>query len=61
MKTFIKTIKYMDFVENAPNRDYKNGILEDINNKIKVIRRIAFVYKCFYHLKAEFLPIICYH
>jgi len=51
----------MDFVENAPNRDYKNGILEDINNKIKVIRRIAFVYKCFYHLKAEFLPIICYH
>ncbi|MGL4372491.1 MAG: transposase, partial [Turicibacter sp.] len=36
---------------------YTNGILEGINNKIKVIKRIAFGYRSFYHFKARILII----
>ncbi|MBS3200276.1 transposase, partial [Turicibacter bilis] len=34
-----------------------NGVLEGINNKIKVIKRMAFGYRSFYHFKARILII----
>ncbi len=56
MKTSIKTIKkYMEYIENALYYGYTNGILEGINNKIKVIKRISFGYRSFYHLKNRIL------
>src|SRR5699024_4690404 len=43
MKTSIKTMKkYIDYVENTMKYSYTNGVIEEINNKIKVIKRIAF-------------------
>lgn len=56
MKTAIKTIrKYINYVENTLKYDYSNGVLEGINNKIKVIKRIAFGYRSFYHFKNRIL------
>jgi transposase len=56
MKTSIQTImKYINYIENTLKYDYNNGVLEGINNKIKVIKRIAFGYKCFYHFKNRIL------
>jgi len=56
MKTSIKTIKkYIGYIENTFKYDYTNGILEGINNKIKVIKRIAFGYRCFFHFKNRIL------
>ncbi|WP_374724523.1 ISL3 family transposase [Calidifontibacillus erzurumensis] len=56
MKTAIKTInKYINYIENTFNYDYNNGVLEGINNKIKVIKRIAFGYRCFFHFKNRIL------
>lgn len=55
MKTSIKTLKkYKDYIRNTLEYDYTNGTLEGINNKIKVIKRIAFGYRSFYHLKTEY-------
>ena len=43
MKTAIRTIKkYIDYVGNTLKYDYNNGVLEGINNRIKVI-------KCFWY------------
>ena len=48
MKTSIRTIKkYIEYVDNTLKYDYTNGVIEGINNKIKVIKRIAFGYKSF--------------
>ena len=56
MKTSIKTIrKYIKFIENTLQYDYTNGIIEGINNKIKVIKRTAFVFRSFYHFKNRIL------
>jgi len=56
MKTSIKTIKkYIDYVDNTLKYGYSNGVLEGINNKIKVIKRIAFGYRSFYHFKNRIL------
>lgn len=56
MKTSVKTIKkYMEYVKNTLTYGYNNGVLEGINNKIKVIKRIAFGYRCFYHFKNRIL------
>lgn len=56
MKTSIRTIKkYIDYVGNTLRYDYNNGVLEGINNKIKVIKRIAFGFRCFYHFKNRIL------
>lgn len=56
MKTAIQSLrKYMDYVENTVKYNYTNGILEGINNKIKVIKRIAFGYRSFYHFKNRIL------
>lgn len=56
MKTSIKTVKkYIDYIENTLKYNYSNGIIEGINNKIKVIKRIAFGYRSFYHFKNRIL------
>lgn len=56
MKTSVKTMKrYINYVENTLRYDYNNGIIEGINNKIKVIKRIAFGYKSFLHFKNRIL------
>ena len=56
MKKSIKSLKlYKDYVNNSLITDYTNGVLEGINNKIKVIKRIAFGYRSYYHFKARIL------
>lgn len=56
MKTSIKSLKsYREYIVNTMNTDYTNGVIEGINNKIKVIKRIAFGYRSFYHFKARIL------
>lgn len=56
MKTSVRTIKkYLEYVGNTLKYDYNNGVLEGINNKIKVIKRIAFGYRCFFHFKNRIL------
>ncbi|SHH11657.1 transposase, partial [Tepidibacter thalassicus] len=56
MKTSIKSIKkYKDYIKNTFECDYTNGLIEGINNKIKVIKRIAFGYKSFFHFKNRIL------
>ena len=50
MKTALKTLThYQDYVKNTIETPYTNGVLEGINNNIKVIKRIAFGYRSFYH------------
>src|SRR5690554_4491768 len=56
MKTSIKTMKkYIDYVGNSLKYSYTNGILEGINNMIKVIKRIAFGYRSFLHFRNSIL------
>lgn len=56
MKTSLKTLrKYNGYIGHMLECHYTNGVLEGINNKIKVIKRIAFGYRSFYHLKARIL------
>ncbi|MCU7206238.1 transposase, partial [Turicibacter sp. GALT-G1] len=58
MKTALKTLtNYQDYIKNTIETSYTNGVLEGINNKIKVIKRIAFGYRSFYHFKARILII----
>ncbi len=50
MKTALKTLThYQDYVKNTIKTPYTNGVLEGINNNVKVIKRIAFGYRSFYH------------
>ncbi|MGL4374713.1 MAG: transposase [Turicibacter sp.] len=58
METVLTSLKkYLPYIENMMRSNYTNGILEEIKNKIKVIKRIAFSYKSFYHFKARILII----
>ena len=58
MKTALKTLtNYQDYIKNTIETSYTNGVLEGINNKIKVIKRMAFGYRSFYHFKARILII----
>lgn len=43
------------YVINMINSPYSNGVLEGINNKIKVIKRISFGFRSFVHMKARIL------
>jgi transposase len=53
MKTSIKSIKkYKDYIKNLFEWDYTNGLIERINNKIKVIKRVAFESQDLLKLKA---------
>jgi len=56
MKTSIKTIKkYISYIANTLEYGFTNGTIEGINNKIKVIKRIAFGFRSFYHFKNRIL------
>lgn len=48
-------IKDFEYVANALIYDYSNGFTEGINNFIKVLKRIAFGYKSFFHFRNRIL------
>ena len=55
-QTAFQTFKtYQSYIENTLTTPYTNGPIEGINNKIKVIKRIAFGYRSFYHFKSRIL------
>ena len=47
--------KYSKYIINMVKYSYNNGVIEGINNKIKVIKRIAFGYRSFYHFRNRIL------
>ncbi len=52
MRTSIKTLlKHFIYVGNALRFPYSNGRIEGLNNKIKVIKRVSFGYRSFYHFR----------
>src|SRR5699024_8321458 len=52
MKTSIKTIKkQLYYIENSFLYQYNNRCIEGVNNKIKVLNRLAYGYKNFYYFK----------
>ena len=56
MKTAIRTAKkHSEYIINMVKYSYNNGVIEGINNKIKVIKRIAFGYRSFYHFRNRIL------
>ena len=56
MKTAFKTlIENFKYVENTMKYNYTNGFTEGINNFIKVLKRIAFGYKSFFHFRNRIL------
>jgi len=54
-------LKYLPYVLEMMRTTYTNGIIEGINNQIKVIKRIAFGYRSFFHFKARILIIHQYN
>jgi transposase len=59
MKTSIKTLREnKSYIINTLITNYTNGVIEGIINKIKVIKRIAFGYRSFYHFKLRILILI---
>lgn len=49
IKTSMKTLrKFLPYIENSFNYSYSNGRIEGINNKIKVLNRVAYGYRNFY-------------
>ena len=58
LQTAFQTFKmYQSYIKNMLTTPYTNGPIEGINNKIKVIKRIAFGYRSFYHFKSRILMI----
>lgn len=58
LQTSFQTFKtYTSYIYNTLTTPYTNGPIEGINNKIKVIKRIAFGYRSFYHFKSRILMI----
>lgn len=56
MKTSVRTLKkYSPYVENTFRYLYSNGPIEGTNNKIKVIKRLAFGYRRFSKFKTRIL------
>ena len=56
MQTAVSTIlQYSSYVENALKYEYSNGTIEGLNNYIKVIKRIAFGYRSFFHFRNRIL------
>lgn len=43
--------KYKKGIKNAFELNYSNGVTEGLNNKIKLIKRISYGYRNFYHLR----------
>ncbi len=56
MKTSIKTLKkYLPYIKNTLSNPYHNGFIEENNNFIKVIKRIAFGFRSFRKFKARIM------
>ena len=52
LRTSIKTLrKHLPYTENSFNYSYNNGRIEGINNKIKVLNRVAYGYRNFKNYK----------
>ena len=52
MKTSVKTLKkHLPYIENSLSYPYNNGRIEGINNKIKVLNRVAYGYRNFTNFK----------
>ncbi|WP_157967856.1 transposase [Paraliobacillus sp. X-1268] len=47
--------KHLPYIINSFNYKYDNGRIEGINNKIKVINRVAYGYRNFNHYKNQIL------
>ncbi|WP_141706539.1 transposase, partial [Enterococcus plantarum] len=45
--------KYKEGIKNSFRFPYSNGITEGLNNKLKVIKRIAYGYRNFYHFRSR--------
>lgn len=56
LRTSLKTLrKHMPFIENSFSYSHNNGRIEGINNKIKVLNRVAYGYRNFTHYKNRIL------
>ena len=56
MRTSIKTLrKHLPFIENSFIYPYNNGRIEGNNNKIKVLNRVAYVYRNFQNYRKRIL------
>lgn len=56
MKTSIKTLKkHLPYIRNSFSYPYSNGRIEGINNKIKVLNRVAYGYRNFSNYKKRIL------
>ena len=56
MKTSLKTLrKYSAYIKNSFTYTYNNGRIEGINNKIKVLNRVAYGYRNFSNYKNRIL------
>src|SRR5690625_280409 len=52
MKTSIKTLrKHLPYIKNSLIYPFNNGRIEGINNKIKILNRIAYGYRNFNNYK----------
>lgn len=56
MRTSIKTLKkHLPYIQNSLIYPYNNGRIEGINNKIKVLNRVAYGYRNFMNFKKRIL------
>ena len=52
MKTSVRTLKkHLPYIKNSLIYPYNNGRIEGINNKIKVLNRVAYGYRNFHNFK----------
>src|SRR5699024_10840458 len=56
MATSVKTLKeHLPYLKNSLEYTYNNGRIEGINNKIKVLNRVAYGYRNFHNFKNRIL------
>ena len=56
MRTSLKTLrKHLPFIQNSFIYPYNNGRIEGINNKIKVLNRVAYGYRNFMNYKKRII------
>ena len=56
MKTSLKTLRmHLPYIQNSFIHIYNNGRIEGINNKIKILRKVAYGYCNFYNFKKRIM------
>ena len=56
MKTAVKTLsEFLPYIKNTFTTNYHNGYIEENNNLIKVIKRVAFEFRSFRKFKARIM------